>query len=123
MSDFRNRLRREVVDPARDSERLRTYYGKVIKETKLNDTKCNVSFINEEGKEVKKDIKIEMTNELGKVVPKIGDAVVIERDNNDYAIIRFVPSTEEQEEEDYIIDKDKFSSMPADSSPGTLNNN
>lgn len=121
MSEFRRKLRNEVIDPVQALYRVNTFNAKVTNSVNgKNATKCNIKYTDNEQKEKKvKNVPIRLygNDYSGGWVPTEGDEVLVQQDTdgNLEIIARY---SDNSIIEDYNLETDVYSDQAADTLPG-----
>lgn len=118
MSEFKKKLRHEIVDPARESSRVTTITGTVI-ETDKNG-RCAVEFIDKTGTMHKNEVLKIRVYGNNKWMPEVGQSVLIEENDYTYEITgRYIDDWTKYKEEN-TLKADVYSNLIIDNVPGSL---
>lgn len=118
MSEFKSKLRQDVINPASNSRRFTTIIGTV---TDINNSnKCKVNFIDKHGVMHKNEV-IEIRfygNQPWS--PKIGEEVMIEQDGDYYTVISKYIKDWDKYKNNNMLKADVYSNLIIDNIPGYI---
>lgn len=120
MSDFRHKLRKEVVDPALQTSRKATLLA-VIKKRLGKFNSYTIEFTNEDGeKETKSGVKVRTYNNESPTGFKENDTVLVEYENKKYEIIASYSSDEYELKSSTELKSDIYSNLISETLPGFI---
>lgn len=123
MSDFKKKLRQEVVDPAQNIDRVHLFKATAINKLNKDSGKsCKIEFTDEEGKtkKINAEIMVYGNDQNGGWYPRDGESVYVQKINNKYTIIGLTSDDYAELKERNKIQTDVFSDMITGVMPSIL---
>lgn len=116
MSDFRHKLRKEVVDPALKASRKATLTAVI---TDKKNSSYTIQFTNENGeKETKSGVKARVYNKETPKGYEINETVLVECDENKYEIIASYAKDDAEIKASTELKTDVYSNLISSTIPG-----
>lgn len=121
MSDFRHKLRKEVVDPALTKGRKATITAVIVSRKKKNANSYKIEFLNENGKtQTKKSVRYRYHNESQPEGFEEGEIVLVEVDEKRYEIVGRYLNDDTASKANYELKADVYSNLMYDTTPGYI---
>lgn len=120
MSDFRQKLRKEVVDPALQTSRKSTLLA-VIKKRLGKFNSYTIEFTNESGEKKRKSgVKVREYNDESPAGFKENDTVLVEYEGKEYEIIASYSGDEAMAKSSTALKSDIYSNLVSETMPGFI---
>lgn len=120
MSDFRQKLRKEVVDPALNAGRKSTLIAMINDKSKISGS-YKISFANINGEqESKSGISARQYNKDKPTVYEVGNHVLVEYEGDKYEIISLYEEDQDASRANFQLKADVYSNLISDVLPGYI---